>query len=161
LSEASFFSNYYMLFGKDPDGWPPGSGVLWSLAVEEHFYVVFPLLLMCIMPIFQTKGRTIILVTLCICVLAWRWFLVLGCDVSDDRIYYAKDTRIDSLLFGCILGVVCNPVIDRGLALSALSKALLYLFALALLSISVVWRDEAFRATVRYSLQGLALLPIF
>jgi len=68
--------------------------------------------------------------------LGWRGYLVLAEGVSSIRTYYASDTRIDSILFGCIL-------------------------ALSLLIFSLIYREEVFRETLRYTLQGIALMPIF
>lgn len=38
-AQALFAANYWEIFGGVQ---PPGTEVLWSLAVEEHFYLVFP-----------------------------------------------------------------------------------------------------------------------
>src|SRR5262245_57565060 len=44
-AQLLYFANYYSLF-VDPGGTiPNGTGILWSLAVEEHFYIVYPLLM--------------------------------------------------------------------------------------------------------------------
>src|SRR5580658_4318026 len=42
-AQVMFLANYYKIY-RAGFGMPPGMLVLWSLAVEEHFYVGFPLL---------------------------------------------------------------------------------------------------------------------
>ena len=54
------------------------------------------------------------LLSICFLLLAWRLNLVLGPDFFEERIYYATDTRIDSILFGCVLAVAFNPVRFEG-----------------------------------------------
>jgi peptidoglycan/LPS O-acetylase OafA/YrhL len=43
VAQALQVSNYYEIFASDPRSMK-GTAVLWSLAVEEHFYLIFPLL---------------------------------------------------------------------------------------------------------------------
>lgn len=42
-SSATFLSNYFIIF-EGRDGLPGGMNALWSLAVEKHYYLLFPLL---------------------------------------------------------------------------------------------------------------------
>jgi peptidoglycan/LPS O-acetylase OafA/YrhL len=161
LSEVLFLTNYYLLFGANPDGMPAGSGVLWSLSVEEHFYLLFPLLCLMLMPTLSSRRQALFLVCLCALVLAWRIALVAFMGDGDDRTYWATDTRIDSLLFGCVLGLFCNPALDQQPPLSTSYKVGLYIGAGALLLVSFLYRDEMFRFTFRYTLEGIALLPLF
>jgi peptidoglycan/LPS O-acetylase OafA/YrhL len=80
----------------------------------------------------------------------------------SDRTYYASDTRIDSIAYGCILALVMNPIRQRSRTgtMSPAQWALLAVAAAALL-FALLYRDPAFRETARYSLQGLALMPVF
>ena len=54
-----------------------------------------------------------ILLGVCAVVLLWRAFLVFIAGHGHEYTYFATDTRLDSLLFGCILGVWGNPALDR------------------------------------------------
>ena len=46
LSQIFYFANYYSIFFSSSGGIPMGTTILWSLAVEEHFYFFYPLLLL-------------------------------------------------------------------------------------------------------------------
>jgi peptidoglycan/LPS O-acetylase OafA/YrhL len=154
-------SNYYLLYA-DASGLVPFTGIFWSLAVEEHFYLLFPLLFIFCMRRWQRRSVAGIFLALCILVLAWRCVLVFLLDAEPARTYLASDTRMDSLLFGCIMGVWRNPALDAQVFFSSLwANVLLLICAVGLLIFAFVYRDEAFRETARYTVQGLALFPIF
>jgi peptidoglycan/LPS O-acetylase OafA/YrhL len=158
-----YFANYYGLFFDPGNTIPDGTGILWSLAVEEHFYIFYPLFLTLLLGS-ALRPRTIgaLLGIGCVVVLAWRIHLVLSPDFVSDRTYYASDTRIDSIIYGCILAVVINPVrqLHRADTISAGQWAILATAAGTLL-LTLLYRDPTFRETIRYSLQGLALMPLF
>src|SRR5258708_36060880 len=44
-AQLLYFANYYGLFFDPGNTIPDGTGILWSLAVEEHFYIFYPLFL--------------------------------------------------------------------------------------------------------------------
>ena len=144
-------------------GQPLGTGVYWSLAVEEHFYLLFPWLYIGMQKLrLSGRGQALLLWGLCLLILLWRCVLVLKLHVGTDRTYMASDTRVDSILFGCALAVWHNPVLDPAPARhERIWKWLLLPLALALLGGCLVYRGDAFRETLRYSLQGLALTVIF
>ncbi len=79
----------------------------WSLAVEEHFYVLWPVALL------VTRFRVVATsVLLFVASSGWcAWLLVHGGD--ERRIYIGTDTRIASIAVGC-LGAV---LVRRGLRL--------------------------------------------
>lgn len=156
------FTNYYIAAYGSPDA-PvvPYTVPMWSLAVEEHFYLLFPLALLLLLGKNTLPRIALVLGLACVAVLAWRCFLIFGLGASGNYTYHATDTRIDSLLFGCVMGVWMNPVLDRAPALGRGRWAALCALACALLLVSFLYRGEAFRETLRYSLQGLALFPLF
>jgi peptidoglycan/LPS O-acetylase OafA/YrhL len=157
------FSNY-ALIAHDSDWLVPYTSVMWSLAVEEHFYLAFPLLFLCLARRGSMRSLARWLFCLCIAALAWRVLLVTQFHVSEPHIYYSTDTRFDSLLFGCILGVWRNPELDFAPADRAAPDArekLLFAASLLLLLAASAWRNPLFQLTLRYTLQGIALMPLF
>jgi peptidoglycan/LPS O-acetylase OafA/YrhL len=161
-AQLLYFANYYGLFFDPGNTIPDGTGILWSLAVEEHFYILYPLL-MTLMLGSALRPRTIgvLLGGGCLAVLVWRIHLVQSPGFVSDRTYYGSDTRIDSIIYGCILAVVANPRQQTNRTrMSWVHWAILAAAAVTLL-LTLVYRDMAFRETIRYSIQGLALMPIF
>lgn len=77
----------------------------WSLAVEEHFYLVLPLVLT---GIFRVKGLRPwiphVLAAVCLLVLAARVWLVYV--LRSSNLQWKTHARLDSLLFGVILSYI-------------------------------------------------------
>jgi peptidoglycan/LPS O-acetylase OafA/YrhL len=161
LAQALQVSNYYQIYAS-PAVIIPGSAVLWSLAVEEHFYLLFPLLYVWMCSRFSVYRQTIVLLTLCAAALAWRCILSFHFHADIIRTYRATDTRFDSILFGCVFAIVANPVLHDPLHGWILRRMrwVLPLCIVVLLG-TFLERDESFRDTLRYTLQGLALIPLF
>lgn len=161
LAQALQVSNYYEIYATNVLTMP-GSGVLWSLAVEEHFYLVFPLLYVWMSSRFSVYRQSLILLALCAAALAWRCLLHFHFHANSIRTYYATDTRFDSILFGCIFAIIANPVLRDPLHGWFLRQMrwLLPLCAAVLLGTFLV-REAGFRETSRYTLQALALIPLF
>jgi peptidoglycan/LPS O-acetylase OafA/YrhL len=152
------FTNYVILFG-DPSNLVPGAGLLWSLAVEEHFYLLFPLLYLALLPRMSRRRQTGVLIGLCLATLAWRCVLVFGFGAGYDRTYFGTDTRADALLAGCLLAVAANPVLDRISLRPARSLAVI-LVGGSLLVLGEQLPD-ALAATVGQTLEEIGLFLIF
>ena len=160
FSQIFYLANYHSIFH-----WPgeilKGLDILWSLAVEEHFYLFFPLLMLFLLRRTSSRNTAICLALLCVVILLWRLYLVEVVHVETYRTYYATDTRIDSILFGCIFAILWNPVtVERTATLSPKNWAFIS-GGVAVLLFTLLYRDPSFRETYRYSLQGIALMPIF
>ena len=161
LAQLLHFTNYYSIL-HGPQGTTVGTGVFWSLAVEEHFYLLFPAVYALLLHRgLNARDQAVALLALCGIVLVWRWVLVTQLGASVDRTYYASDTRLDSLLFGCILAIVYNPVLDGPAANERRVKYWLLPSAVVVLLLSLVYRSDVFRETIRYTVQGIALVPVF
>jgi peptidoglycan/LPS O-acetylase OafA/YrhL len=99
---------------------------------------------------------------MCAVTLVWRTVLVLLLHSPSDRTYLATDTRFDSMLFGCCLAVFGNPALDLPERERPTPVELLWLAGgVCLLLSSFAVRDPSFRETLRYTLQGLGLFPVF
>ena len=93
----------------------------------------------------------------CAVILIWRIVLVAH-GVAADYTYKATDTRVDSILFGCIMALGCNPKLDAGWH-PAVNAPLLALGAASILE--SFFLPPSLKETFRYSIQGIALFPIF
>jgi peptidoglycan/LPS O-acetylase OafA/YrhL len=160
-ARALHITNYWVIF-RGYAGEPPGTGVYWSLAVEEHFYLLFPWLYLALQKLRMSPARQALLLWgLCGLVLSWRCILVFGLQASEDRTYMGSDTRLDSILFGCALAVWNNPVLDKAVFPERRWKYAILPGALAVLGACLLIRSPAFRETARYTLQGAALTFFF
>jgi len=148
-------------------GWqdlPTGTAVYWSLAVEEHFYLLFPWLFLLLQRRLRGgRTRAFALLGLCALVLAWRSWLVFAENASQLRTFVATDTRVDSLLFGCVLALYGNPALDPlGAVPERVWKWALFPLGLAGLLVSFALGGQLeFRESVRYTIQGILLIPVF
>jgi peptidoglycan/LPS O-acetylase OafA/YrhL len=148
--DLAFLSNYFPV-----SGMPIG---LWSLAVEEHFYLAFPLTMGLLARRFSFGRCAAIFLALCVLVLAVRVWEVHRLANFNDVNFWTH-TRIDSILFGSVLALWNNPVADDTDVLP--SRTAGYVVAAALLVPTFLIRDEAFRQTYRYTMQGCGLLVLF
>lgn len=112
LAALLHFTNFTEIWG-NPHLLLPGAGVLWSLSIEEHFYLVFPLVYAIMSRRLSRRNQAKLLLGLCILALVWRAVLVFGFGDGYNRTYFGTDTRADSLLGGCLLAVYLNPVFDE------------------------------------------------
>ena len=160
IAQLLHFTNYWVIFA-DGEGLVPGTGVYWSLAVEEHFYLLFPLLLLCLLGRVNHRSLAIILLLTCAIVLAWRCYLIFELKQSWHYTYHASETRIDSILFGCVLALWGNPVYPDDRRLPTAVAIISFILGIAALLFSLLYRDPEFQETLRYTMQGLALFPVF
>jgi peptidoglycan/LPS O-acetylase OafA/YrhL len=83
----------------------------WSLAIEEQFYLLYPLVVIFCLKVLKMSTKAFgILVAALFCVSAALPHLF---DMSTDRFYYGTDTRGAELLAGVLLAVVLS---NRSLA---------------------------------------------
>ena len=102
LSVALYVSNWKIVL---TDGWPliaPGLAHLWSLSVEEQFYIVWPLAVIGVLAATGRKTVAIGAVSIAICATA-LWRAVLVNAHPPGIVYFRTDARADALLAGALL----------------------------------------------------------
>lgn len=157
LSQALHYYNYYEFF-HGTTGVAVGTDVYWSLAVEEHFYLIFPFLYIFLMKMhLKPKQQMLIFWGLCILFLLWRCVLVFGMGAVEQRIYHLSDTRMDSILFGCALAVYGNPVLDAPYGSERLWKYFLLPLGITLILFSLLFRSPELENTIRFTVQGIGI----
>jgi peptidoglycan/LPS O-acetylase OafA/YrhL len=159
LAHLAFLSNYDRVFWTGVENQLPGTGVLWAVALEVHFYLVFPLVYLLMRRCASARGQMFALLALCGAALAWRLALVFGFGEGGDRIFYCSDTRFDAILFGCALAVYANPSLDPRERSAWLTRPRVLAAAAIVIAATLLYRDEWFRETVRHTLQSAALAP--
>lgn len=155
LLSALFYLGNYFVIAQDYRGMPAGIGVVWSLAIEEHFYLLYPPLAILLL---RARSRTAltVLALLCAAMLGWRlWLVQHGGSVA--YLTMATDTRADAILVGCAMALWRNPWLDDAPARPPWRDAAVVALCIATLLATFLYRDEGFRLTARYTLQSLAI----
>jgi peptidoglycan/LPS O-acetylase OafA/YrhL len=136
--------------------------ILWSLAIEEHFYLIWPAMLAVL---WRGRWALTAALLLCVAVLCWRLWLWNACFVPGaplvcgpenhnpvwryNRLYLATDARLDSIAWGAILALAPMRA-SAGQAAAGVACLLAGFFV-----------PGAFaRHVLRPSLQGVALLGV-
>ena len=128
---GSFWSNYFLAYGGRLSGYPVASAgvaftVYWSLCVEEHFYLLWPLFLTLV-----RRRRTRLGVAYGVCLtLPFLRALVygLGWETSPENIYYLSHYRLDEILWGSATAILLR----RTTPARGIRRALLAIVAAAL-----------------------------
>nr|WP_294507067.1 acyltransferase [uncultured Rhodopila sp.] len=156
-SALAYFANYlyvYLDFHKIPQDMP--FGPFWSLSVEEHFYILFPVAVVLLRG--NPVRLTWLLAGLCAACLVLRLTVAsLHPEYLASLTFYAESQyRLDSIGYGVILALACQT--DRGRRiLVRLAHPACSAVALAVLAACLAAHNLWFRETLRYSLLGCSI----
>lgn len=82
---------------------------LWSLAIEEQFYVFWPILLMLLLRIKKLKRHFVLVVFISSLISLLLMILIAEPNVDNSRVYFGTDTRLQTLLLGVLLAYIWPP----------------------------------------------------
>lgn len=112
LASAGYVTNWYLILGEksyfETVGRPSLLRHLWSLAVEEQFYLIWPLLFAGMLR-FWTRRRTIVAILLGAAASTLLMAALYRPDADPSRVYYGTDTRMAGLLVGAALAFLWKP----------------------------------------------------
>lgn len=138
-----------------------GTSVVWSLSIEEQFYVVFAIVwALSIKSGLRLRWLAIAAAGAATASLATR--LIIAAEPGNHllRIYYGSDTRLDGLAMGVLTAIAFHQSL-RGtgrihslVALCQRDVALIAAIGIFLASLAI--RDQWFRDTLQYSFRGVA-----
>jgi peptidoglycan/LPS O-acetylase OafA/YrhL len=156
VASALYVSNWQLIFG-DVSYFarfaPPGPlNHLWSLAIEEQFYIVWPFMLLLGVRLVREAplpsgvrprlaGVTLLLAIASAILMA----ILYHPSLDPSRVYYGTDTRASELLFGAVLAMVWpSRKLSRRIAAGA-RNTLDGLGVLGLLAIALmIWRTSQY-----------------
>ena len=97
-----YVSNFTKLYDYH---FPTLFGQTWSLAIEEQFYLLWPVLFWCLLRFrlntFSVAGFLILIAAACT---LWKIYLI-NSGAPWSRLYYAPDTRMDAFVAGGLLAL--------------------------------------------------------
>src|SRR5215207_9179567 len=85
-------------------------GFLWTLAIEEQYYLLWPGLLLLGLQGARLAPRRLLVAIACLVLAVWVWraLLVAGGD-GRGRVYFGTDTRLDQILLAAALAAWSVP----------------------------------------------------
>jgi peptidoglycan/LPS O-acetylase OafA/YrhL len=128
-----FFSRNYIPMARDA-GWYTVH--FWSLAVEEHFYLIWPAALLMLG---SARARRYV-PAIALAVAIWRiedfhhFHSQIWPGVLSDNIYHRTDTRFDSLLWGCWIALILSVPAYKEILARRLSGTVIACLVVALIA---------------------------
>lgn len=162
LSSLFYFANYYYIYLKSPalNSFDDVFNIAWSLSIEEHFYLFFPLLFYWL----YRGGNSLLylLLTLCVIAFGYRYYLLyVATDMSAmiKLIYVVTETRADSIIWGCISALLIYQK-KSGWYLSILRSRWAIVIGLAIIICSAIFNNRVFAESFKFTRQSFAFMFI-
>ncbi|HEV8573245.1 MAG TPA: acyltransferase family protein [Dehalococcoidia bacterium] len=116
LAALGYVTNWYFILDHasyfEFIGRPPLLQHLWSLAIEEQFYLVWPLVVVLLAGRLRRRGMFVLSISGAVAstvLMAGLW----SAEADPSRVYFGTDTRAAGLLIGAALAFVWTPSLLR------------------------------------------------
>ncbi len=159
-----YFTNYYLVYFPPavPDNYPLTAKILWSLSVEEHFYLIFPFIFLLFYKINNRRflyflGASLVFFFL---LRVGLWLRSTDIIFTFNETYYTTHTRADSILYGCFSALLLyayNTTIVSKWYVRILKVAFVPLLATVVLLVSQRYEAAWYQITVKHSWTGFLL----
>ncbi|MCJ8014860.1 acetyltransferase [Paenibacillus sp. KQZ6P-2] len=110
ISSIFYVNNWYLIFHQVSyfEKFGPASpfGHLWSLSVEEQFYLLWPLILILALKLLKRRGPVFLYTLTLAAVSVFMMLMIYDPNTDPSRVYYGTDTRAFSLLIGAALAII-------------------------------------------------------
>ena len=100
----AYLTNWRMALGWDY--WLDSTSIIWSLSIEEQFYLLWPPLLLLALSARIRPGHLKIALTLIVVGIGLHRGVLWSQGVDLNRMYYGTDTRVDAPLMGCLIALL-------------------------------------------------------
>lgn len=108
-SVALYVNNWWLIFHNvsyfESFGPPSPIGHLWSLAIEEQFYILWPLILMLMLRFAHRRSKLILFTLFGAAASIFAMALIYQPGADPSRVYYGTDTRAFALLIGAAFAI--------------------------------------------------------
>ena len=147
LAALSYVTNWFLIFDNQSyfEAWdrPSMLGHLWSLAIEEQFYLLWPLVLAFAIKIIRIRLLVVLVLLGALASYAGMAWLFNPSEAADtSRIYYGTDTRLGALLLGSVLAFLFGSGRKVSGLLSASLVNLVGVAAIAFLAVLALALDQ-------------------
>jgi peptidoglycan/LPS O-acetylase OafA/YrhL len=117
LASFAYVTNWYLIFSQqsyfEAVGRPSLLRHLWSLAIEEQFYLIWPLVFVVTLTRFRKRSLAVgVAVAALVSMGLMAVLYAPGADPS--RVYYGTDTRASGILIGVALAFIWTPGKSQG-----------------------------------------------
>ncbi len=126
----------------------------WSLAVEEQFYLLWPVVFV----VLAARGRRALVVgvtSMALAAAVWRSWLALATSTDVSYLYNAFDTRFDNLAVGCLLALVIDYDSVIGAAAFLARRSWSPFVTLALLLVSRLALPHSYHYSLGFTIDAL------
>ncbi|MBG9452688.1 peptidoglycan O-acetyltransferase [Lysinibacillus sphaericus] len=149
ISSIFYSSNWWFIFHKlsyfDSFGSPSPIKNLWSLAIEEQFYLIWPIVLMLGLFLVKKQAKLAIYIFIAAICSAVLMGIMYEPGADPSRVYYGTDTRSFELLIGCWLALVwpMKRLSSQKLSTDHVNKLnAISLVAFSIFILSIIFVDE-------------------